>query len=157
MKIAQCLAGLLLACCFAGIAGRAQASGNQSVCPWMPRDAVAILLGSEGLIIESGEADTCMADSPVGSVAVVTEDVDIARELAPAMQNDCPQDVLPELGELAKLTYGCKDIVGPFAAVNAIVGDKHVEFNFKAGERDPTAEERAKLIEVARAAQAAGR
>lgn len=123
-------------------------------CPWLHGDAVEKLLGTTGFGQQAGAYETCMARSSVGSLAVVTTEADLAPELAPSASGDCTREALPELGEFGSVTFDCENVLGPLASVHAIVGDKFVEYNFQPG-RDPTAAERALLIQIAKDSQAA--
>lgn len=123
-------------------------------CPWLHGGAIEKLLGAVGYGQQAGAYETCMARSSVGTLAVVTTEADLASELAPGASGACTREALPELGEFGSVTYACENMLGPLASVHAIVGDKFVEYNFQPG-RDPTAAERALMIQIAKDAQSA--
>ena len=123
-------------------------------CEWLDAPTLAKLMPGKGMGQQSLEYDSCIAQTLDATLRVVTGDADDAEDLEPTRAVDCTTEPVAALGRFGSVSHDCSR--EPRAEAHVIVGTKFVEYVYEPG-REPTAQERALLIELAKAVQAAHR
>ncbi len=123
-------------------------------CPWFDTAILQKLLPGSDFNQQSFGSNSCMAQA-AGSVVVVT--IVSAQDPAAVLQagsGGCASEPVPSLGPAGGTAWVCHG-GRPHAKVSYVSGKRLIEYAFSPGkEREPTKEERALLIELAKSAAA---
>lgn len=126
-------------------------------CPWFDPATLKRLLPGQGFSAQTFGSNSCMAQAEGQAVIVSIHDAADAAVLGGAASDGggCQREPVAALGAEGSLSYGCS-AGRPNAKVRMIAGAHFVEYAFAPG-REPSAAERALLVELATKAQAAAR
>ena len=134
-----------------GIGGNTAAQAAVKDCPWFTNATLQKLLPGPGFKAQSYGENSCKAeagDRVVIATIMAAADADLLQKATGAT---CKSEPVPALGAKGLMRYGCTG-GNPNARVSMVAGAHYVEYAFAPG-REPTAAERALLIELAEKAR----
>jgi hypothetical protein len=121
-------------------------------CRWFTAAVLEKLLPGKDRKAQSYGQHSCKAEAGRSVLIATIMDAEDADLLQRSTGGSCTSEPVPALGEKGLMRYGCTS-GNPNARVSMVAGAHYVEYAF-APEREPTAAERALLVELAQQAQA---
>lgn len=132
------------------VADDAQATAEAARCRWFDEPILRRLLPGDGFSQQAFGANSCMAQNGNSMALIFSLQDDVTAEVAERMRDaGCTWDAAPTAGASAMLGHGCSG-GRPRAILQLMHDGKLLQYAF-APNREPTAAERALLVELARA------
>jgi len=125
-------------------------------CPWFVPAILKKLLPGEGFNQQRYGENSCLAQSSGSVVMVSIVEAQDPAAIARVTGGGCTSEPVAALGPEARIAWACEG-GRPHAKLSYVSGNRLIEYSFSPQpEREPTKEERALLVELAKSASARG-